>query len=358
MGTTGYEVIPASDPMAWDNRLSGLPADQHDIHFTARYHRLYEANGDGQARLFCYRDGSRLFLYPFLLRPVPDGLVDGRWFDITSAYGYTGPACSSADPAFLAAADSAFRQYCQSESIVTEFVRFHPLLGNERYFAAAADMEVIRLRDYVVVPIAADPEVQFAGYAARNRTSIRKALKEGVRIDAGNGFDRFVGLYLENMRHLKADPLYFFSSSFFERLEQVVAKDGFLLVATHGEESVGAALFLTSGDYGHYFLASTNSTGRSLAAGNLLLHEGINRCRERGVRLLHLGGGLTGTSDDPLLLFKKSFSAQEVPYHIGRRVHRQDVYAALVRNWSARFPELGARYPNLLQRYRLTAGNH
>lgn len=358
MGTTGYEVIPASDPMAWDDRLSRLPAHQHDIHFTARYHRLYEANGDGEARLFCYQDLQRTFLYPFMLRPVPEGLADGRWFDISSAYGYTGPLSTSAEPSFLAAADAAFRRYCQTENIVTEFVRFHPLLKNECLSKESAGLEVIRLRDYVAVPIESDTERQFAGYAARNRTSIRKAIKEGVRIDTGTGFDGFVRLYLENMRQLKAAPLYFFSTSFFDSLQELVATDGFQLTASYEGEAVGAALFLTGGGYGHYFLASTNAKGRSLAAGNLLLHEGINRCREMGVRLLHLGGGLTGASDDPLLLFKKSFSANEVPYHIGRRVHRADVYAVLIRNWSERFPQLAAGNPNLLQRYRLTSADH
>ncbi|MFM2135737.1 MAG: hypothetical protein RL021_1137, partial [Bacteroidota bacterium] len=232
MATIGHEVIPASDSTIWDSRLAGLPEEQQDVHFTARYHRMYEANGDGEARLFCYRASGFTFLYPFLLRPVPEALVDGRWFDITSAYGYTGPLSDCDDPEFLAAADKYFREYCRSENIVTEFVRFHPLLGNERFFSSATDMELIRLRDYVAVPIESDPERQFAAYAARNRTSIRKAIKEGVRIESGDGFGQFVELYLENMRQLNAAPLYFFSPPFFRLLEQLVATDGFVLTAS------------------------------------------------------------------------------------------------------------------------------
>jgi lipid II:glycine glycyltransferase (peptidoglycan interpeptide bridge formation enzyme) len=219
----------------------------------------------------------------------------------------------------------------------------------------AVDLEVIHLRDYIAVNVAPSEEDQMTSYASRNRNTLRKAVREGVVVKSSDDFSVFVSLYLENMRQLNAAPLYFFSEAFFDHLAQLSRNHGCVLVAEHLGKAVGAAVFLYSGPYGHYYLASANPAGRALGAGNLLLHEGINRCRESGVRRVHLGGGLTGAADDPLLAFKKSFSPATVPYHIGRRIHDAESYRRLVQGWEKRHPDLVAKYAGQLQCYRQTS---
>ncbi|MFM2207332.1 MAG: hypothetical protein RL213_1307 [Bacteroidota bacterium] len=351
----GFTVLTTGDADEWDRCLSLLPESVRDIHFTAAYHRMYEANGDGSGRLFCFMDNGRVFLYPFLIRPVPEGLVPEECFDISSPYGYSGPLSSSEDSDFLAAADAALRSYCRSTRVVTEFIRFHPLVDNFRFMMQAVDLEVIHLRDYIAVKVAQSEEDQLTSYASRNRNTLRKAMREGVVVRSSDDFSVFVSLYLENMRQLNAAPMYFFSGAFFGHLEQLSRQGGCSLVAEHEGAAVGAAVFLYSGAYGHYYLASANPAGRALGAGNLLLHEGINRCRESGVRLVHLGGGLTGASDDPLLAFKKSFSPDTVPYYIGRRVHDEETCRRLVQEWEKRHPDLATKYAGQLQCYRQTS---
>jgi hypothetical protein len=71
---------------------------------------------DAEPAVFCH-DGV---LYPFLVRPLPDGRCD-----LTSAYGFAGPS---------AAGDwrAAFRAACTERGVVSEFIRFHPVRQNQR----------------------------------------------------------------------------------------------------------------------------------------------------------------------------------------------------------------------------------
>ena len=213
----------------------------------------------------------------------------------SSPYGYSGPLSSTTDHGFLAAADKAFREYCSTESVVCEFIRYHPLLNNHIFAGGFIGMQNLQLREYVTVRIEAEEELQLKTYSPQNRNKLRKAVASGVKITRDEQlqrFDQFVAVYLENMRLLSAAPLYFFSAEYFEALRELVRTDGFLLMADDERGCLGATVFLVSGRYAHYFLASSTAEGKKVAAGNLLLHEGINQCRLAGSSLLHLGGGV------------------------------------------------------------------
>ena len=70
------KVLKSTDPAAWEKVLEELPATLRDVHFSSRYLRMYELNGDGEARLFTYRQNDRLFVHAFLLKEIPE-VIDG-----------------------------------------------------------------------------------------------------------------------------------------------------------------------------------------------------------------------------------------------------------------------------------------
>jgi len=351
------KIISASSNEEWDNEIAQLPADLQDIHLTARYHRMYEENGDGEARLFVYRTSVGQYVVPFLLRPVPSYLTPSALFDIESAYGYSGPVSSSLDAHFLREADQAFAEYCRDEKVVTEFVRFHPLLSNQRFLAADSTMQVIHLRDYVAVDLTQSSDERWENYTPQNRNKIRKAEKAGYYIHHDRtlaSYDDFVRIYLENMRQLKAAPQYYFSPAYFTALRRLALSDGALLLVKQNEKVEGAAIFLGSGRWAHYFLSSVTPEGRRNGVGNLLLHKGLNLAADRGCLSMHLGGGLSADAHDPLLVFKQNFSRQSVPFYIGKRVHDATGYHQLISAWEEAVPEAKGKYGSILQRYRWT----
>jgi hypothetical protein len=351
-------VYSTAQSAQWNNVLASFPEEFQDIHFTAAYHQLYEKNGDGEARLFVYTEGGERYAYSFLLRPIDPQWVGNGYYDIETPYGYGGPISSSEDRSFLVNANRAFATYCNDNHIVSEFVRFHPLLRNYRFIPPGGNMKVIHLRDYLTVNLKKSPQESEDDYLPKNRTVLRKAAKEGIHIvmDATcSQFDVFMDIYLAKMRELGAARTYFFSAPYFRALRQLVQQSGVLLLAVGPKGIVGGAVFLISGKWAHYFLAAVTAEGRSSGAGNLLLHEGINHARSKGASVMHIGGGVTSDEKDSLLQFKRCFTQDTVPFHIGKRIHHEELYNAVCRKWDEKFAPLSKEYAAILQRYRFTA---
>jgi len=351
------EVLNSSHQKRWDEAFASLPSDLRDINFAYVYNRLYELNGEGELQLFLYSEEDELYFYPFLLKTIKHKLSDEVYRDIETVYGYSGPLSGSSDPSFIERAMHAFKRYCEEQNVVCEFIRFHPIIKNHKLNPVDPNLKIVPLRDYVYVDLTNDEQVIWDEYSSQNRNKIRKAEKLGVKVLAGineSTYKEFVQMYLENMRQVNAAPMYLFSDIFFSELSKIVQSDGVFFEAQHEGKTIGAAVFLGGTAIGHYFLAAASSEGKKLAAGNLLLHHGIKWAKQNGMKKLHLGGGVSEDLNDPLLVFKKNFSHQMEKFYIGKRVHNDEVYNALVTDWDLRFPEDAGKYKNILQRYRWT----
>ena len=350
-------VLKADDKAGWDECFHSLPEHLRDINFSYDYHRMYQANGDGDIRLFYFeRDGEKYY-YPFLLRPVLIAGAESPYKDIETAYGYTGPISTTSDDNFVREADEEFRRFCAEENVVSEFVRFNPLLSNDDLFHSSNSMSIVPLRDYVTVKLERSAEELFLGYSSQNRNKIRKAEKTGVQIQfdpEAKDFDTFVSIYLENMQRIGAAKMYFFSDAFFAEMKRLTVQSGAFMTARLNGEILGATVFLKGETIGHYFLSSATEEGKKNAVSNLMLHHGILWAKRKGLQQIHLGGGVTASADDPLLVFKLNFSDVLVKFTIGKRIHNQRVYDALIQQWEETYPQHAVQYKPILQRYRLT----
>ncbi len=350
-------ILRSADESRWNEIYNQLPSNLQDIHFTFDYNFLYEKNGDGEIKLFVFQKNEQIYFYPFLLREI---VLNGRkteYKDIETVYGYTGPISSTDELTFLKEADTAFLDYCKSENVITEFIRFNPLLQNQQIVEWNSSIKLIALRDYVVIDLKLSEQELFSSYDSTNRNKIRKSQKAGVQIELDhtcNSFSNFETIYLENMKRINASQIYFFSKEFFEGLKQLAIKSGVVINAKLDEEIIGATVFFKSNHYSHYFLSSANEVGRRNAVSNLMLHHGAMWAKENGAEQMHIGGGVTAELNDPLLAFKKSFSEKTVKFYIGKRIHNASAYEEIVSTWDKENPEYSLKYKSILQRYRLT----
>jgi lipid II:glycine glycyltransferase (peptidoglycan interpeptide bridge formation enzyme) len=79
----------------------------------------------------------------------------------------------------------------------------------------------------------------------------------------------------------------------------------------------------------HYHLSGTLLEYRNLASANLLLYEASCWAANRGIGLLHLGGGLE--EDDNLFGFKKQFNKNGyADFYIGKTIFVPDRYEELL----------------------------
>jgi hypothetical protein len=236
--------------------------------------------------------------------------------DASSPYGYGGPLCSTDDPAFVAAAWRAYVDTMRAERVVVEYIRFHPVLGNERHYGG----KVVESRPVVCVDLEQDDIA--AGYAARQRQALKKATGSGLTYEEAalaGMVTEFGAFYRAGMSDIGADPFYLFDDGYFEALAASgLARIGWCR-SPHGQ-LLAAALFLDGAGIREYHLAATCPPGRQVSASTFVLHHGALAARGLGLRRLYLGGGSDARPDNPLLFFKASFSQQRLTYRTGWNV--------------------------------------
>jgi hypothetical protein len=287
------------------------------------YEREWEARGDRDpyyrpaflraaalaedAEVAAYAHGE--LLYPFLVRQLPGGRCD-----ITSAYGFGGPF-GSAQPGWR----DAFRAACAERGVVSEFVRFHPVRGNQAL--AGDDLALTLVQEMVVLDLEGDDDELVRRMVPQARNKLRKALRAGLVAEPRRDLERFQRMYTEAMHAAGARESYLFSLEYFEALDRL--GEGLLML----DAGQAAALFLSGAGAMHYFLAASTADGRRNAAANLVIYEAMRRARDAGLGVLDLGGGLR--DGDALHDFKQSFGAGRAPYYVGSAVHDQRAYLEL-----------------------------
>jgi hypothetical protein len=342
-------------PGEWERTLSLLPKTCQDIYFTPEYSLLHAQEDPGRALCLKYQEGEQIWAFPVLRNPIqkigtvalPSGL-----FDLESAYGYGGPLSNSEDDGFLKRANQAFVEWAEQNGIITQFIRFHPLLGNERWIK---DVHLEKIFDRFTLSTAIDkydPGQPF--YPKTTRNIIGRAGRLGLEarlLDVDQGFLDFQELYRLAMERLGAETYLFFDPHYFERLRLLVKERGFLIGAFHQQKMIGAAVFFYGPYWLHYHLSASNFDNRLPGVTNIILDLAFQEAKSKALRQVHLGGGRTPDSEDSLLKFKKSMSTDMHSFYIGKRIYNLPVYKDLVTTWKQEFPTLVQRYQARLLSY-------
>ncbi|HSB40000.1 MAG TPA: GNAT family N-acetyltransferase [Gaiellaceae bacterium] len=237
--------------------------------------------------------------------------------DVVTPYGYGGPVGGGGG--FW----PAYEEWCRGRGVVSTFVRFHPLYGNQ----AGAPIHVEPLAPTVAWRLEPERDL-LAGLHWKHRNKVRKAENAGATVSAAHGLGEFVPLYEDTMRRVNADDFYFFEPAYWERLaglgEAILRFD-----AGIDGEVVASALCLASPPWLHYHLSGTTDAGRSTGASTLVLLEAARWAQERGYERFHLGGGLGGRQDS-LHHFKARFDPEGlVEAAVGKAIHDEDAYRRL-----------------------------
>lgn len=298
-----------------------LQAPEHNPHYIEADALRKE---ELQPTYFLFEEQGQHYYHSFHMAPIPGT----AFFDIQSPYGYGGPIATTEDPGFLQHAWQAYCQWCRQENVMVEFMRFHPLLANQKQYGGV----VAYNRDTVWLELQGTD--LWKSYAPRNRTAIRKGLAKELQFYwcEPDAFLRvFPQLYYENMKHVQADSFYFFNDAYFARILQLPGARAAL--CEHEGEAVAGAVFLGGEALVEYHLSAMSGKGRALSAMNFLLHEAVSWSQQQGFARFHLGGGTDAAEDNPLLFFKKSFSQKLADFYIGHYVHQPEAYAQMKKIW-------------------------
>lgn len=342
----------------WTKLITRLPHEQQDVYFSAQHYRLNEEKGEGEARCFVYEHGADLAIYPFLLNKINDlGYnLDGDYYDVQGAYGYNGIATSTEDPLFIKQLESAWLEWAKANNIVTEFIRYNPVLKNQNLCPWAAPIDVL---DNVLIPLRNYEDVWKNSYERSVRNAVRKTEKFGMSFQlemcdeiSESLYQKFTELYLETMKRRSADDYYYFDKSYFHNLRHYM-KDHLLLVAAQLDgEIISIDLYLHNHINAYGFLSGTKKEFFNLSPNTFLRDRTIKALIDMGFKNYSIGGGLE--RNDSIFKYKKNFSiATESVFYIGKKVHLPEVFSEINAQWEAKYPNAAEKHGGKLQGYRI-----
>jgi ribosomal protein S18 acetylase RimI-like enzyme len=330
MSTVRSQLLGAGNP-AWDDWLTDVP---RDIYHTEGYHSYSRGSGEGEPFLLVVGDRRRGLAWPYLLRQVSEveHLAGSRATDVTSVYGYSGPlawGCSPGDP-FLAEAWSEVVGTWRSQGVVSAFTRFHPLLGNERLMSGlpapcdepAAPGPVSTIGRTVSIDLTIGEEAARAEYSESLRRQLRNYRAAGLTTTLDENWAdiaTFARLYHETMARNGATDYYFFDTSDFLRLRELVGGCVYLFVTRLGDTVGAAGLFTEYQGIVQEHLVAADQAMAHISPYKVLIDDVRAWARQRGNSVLHLGGG-RGAREDSLFDFKSRFSHRRHPFYTGRWV--------------------------------------
>lgn len=322
-------VYTLADGETWDALVRSF--QNYDVYYLSGYVKAFQLHGDGDPLLFYYEGDSIRGINVVMKRDIAldphftGQLPMGKYFDLATPYGYGGWLIEGGGN--KSSLFAAHEKWCQNNAIISEFVRFHPVLGNTVFHDGT--YETVQLGGAVTIDLSS-PEVVWANLTSKNRNMIRKAQKNGLRIYNGRfpqAFDVFREIYNATMDKDSADAYYYFDPPFYESILSDLPQNAQVFYAQTKDGTVAAAsIMLMANGRMNYHLSGSRRELQHMAPTNLLLYEAALWGCANGCKTLHLGEGL-GSAEDSLFQFKKSFYRGEVRRRdIGKKIFLPEEY--------------------------------
>lgn len=151
-----FKVYKIDDINTWNEVIKGFK--QYDIYYIANYTKAFQFHGDGEPMLFYYEDEKIKAINVVMKRDIEkdvnfkEKIEPETYFDITTPYGYGGFIVEGTiNDTSLHQLNEAYSEYCASNNIISEFVRFHPVLQNAKINEGIYD--VINLGNTITIEL-------------------------------------------------------------------------------------------------------------------------------------------------------------------------------------------------------------
>lgn len=324
-------VYTLNDFEQWDKTVRSFK--EYDVYWLNGYVKAFQIHGDGEPLLFYYDDGETRGINVAMIRDIAkDERFKGKipenvYFDISTPYGYGGWIIEGENTEKLF---EAYGDWIKHKGIISEFVRFHPLLKNSE--KCTDFYEVIRLGKVVHMNLD-DPKLIWDNIISKNRNMIRKAIKNDVKVYNGRFpeiYEQFRLIYNETMKKDNADKYYYFKPEFYDSLLNDLPDNAQVFWAEKDGKVIAASIMLHANGHMFYHLSGSIREYGTYAPTNLILYRAAMWGYANGCKILYLGGGL-GSGVDSLFKFKKAFYKGDDLHHfyVGRKIHDPSAYEKL-----------------------------
>lgn len=317
-------LIDLAHSAEWDDIVCSF--SEYDVYYLSGYVKAFQIHGDGIPQLLYYEANGLRAIYVFMKRQISAGL-----YDSVTPYGYGGVLFDGdASVNNIEAFREEYERLMQESHVVSNFVRYHPVLGNASPMRAISN--VIDLGKTIAIDLTS-PEIIWENIHSKNRNMIRKAEKNGVVIMHGKGmdlFEKFMEIYNATMDKDNAQEYYYFQRPFYESIHNDLNNNYELFYAKYDDKIIAMSIMIFANGRMNYHLSGSDIEYRNLAPSNLLLYEAALWGCENGMKTFHLGGGF-GSDEDNLYKFKASFNKNSnYRFSIGKQIFDHNRYKELV----------------------------
>ena len=302
-----------------------------DIYYEPAYPRLYETIEHGRALRICVDNEFGSVVSPVILRRIPIE-TEEPYYDLVTPYGYGGPLITAlkGDKAQLIQSfEAAMQAFAAENRVVSEFVRFHPILGNALDFAPVYHSQWDRktvgadLGTYAI-------EEEFSRSVLKY---VRRAEKAGVTYETildPSDMKEFKEIYYSTMDRDGASEYYYFGDDYFSGCLRELGKHVLYVKVMLGEKVIAAGLYFVCGEILQCHLSGTLSEYLSLSPAYVTKWATAQWAKANGIRFLHYGGGTSRDPENSLYQFKKKFGQKtEFDFYLGRKIWDPEAYAML-----------------------------
>ncbi|WP_298023060.1 GNAT family N-acetyltransferase [uncultured Dysosmobacter sp.] len=325
------EVLTFEQRDRWDSLVRSFK--KYDAYWLNGYVKAFQIHGDGDPLLFSYESEKTRGINVVMKRDVAKDrrfagiLEEGKYFDFTTPYGYGGWLIEGEETEGLF---DAYQDWCERNGIISEFVRFHPMVKNHE--KASCFYEIIQLGKVVHMNLESQ-ETIWSNLTGSNRRHIRKAIKDGVKIYNGRYpeiYATFRKIYNSTMEKVDAENYYYFEPEFYTSVLNDLPQNAQVFYAVKDGIVIAASIILATNGMMNYHLSGSMREYSSLAATNLLLYTVALWGTANSYKSLYLGGGV-GSEEDSLFQFKRSFFKGELnQFFIGKKIYNQEKYDELM----------------------------
>lgn len=323
-------VYTLENSKQWDEIVRTF--NEYDVYWLSGYVKAFKIHGDGEPLLFYYNDNQTRGINLVMLRDI--ALLDdfkgkikaGEVFDLSTPYGYGGWIIEGENTEKLFA---SYNEYIKNNGIVSEFVRFHPMIKN--HLKSGNFYDVVKLGEVVHMDLSSKDAI-WNNLTSKNRNMIRKAVKNGIEIHIGNAlenYEQFRKIYNETMQRDEAEDYYFFGEEFYNSICNDLNENAKVFWAQKDGKTIASSIMIFANDKLNYHLSGSLREYATYAPTNLLLYTAALWGLENGYKTLYLGGGV-GSGEDSLFKFKKAFYKGELNhFYIGKKIYNKDKYEML-----------------------------
>jgi hypothetical protein len=328
-------IITTSEDEKWDEIVKSFK--DYDVYYLSEYTKAFAIHGDGEPALFYYEGKDFKAMNVVMIRDIASDvrfagkIPKNTYFDMATPYGYggfliEGKVCKYSLQKFI----EEYSLKCQEKGVISEFVRFHPVLNNSELLEDMYD--ITKLGRTITMELGSKGQI-WNVLTSKNRNVIRKAIKSGVSIYWGRDrylFGEFIDLYNATMDKENAKDYYYFDKDFYDSVLNDLKFNSMIFYAVYEGKVIAMSMILFSNQQIHYHLSASDRMYQHLAPTNLLLYEAACWGCENGYKNFHLGGGL-GSEEDSLFKFKKAFNNNSnTTFAIGKKIFNEEKYKELI----------------------------